>query len=298
MNYRLLGKSGFSISEIGFGCMSLGKEDTENTVLIHRAIDSGINFFDTADMYSQGQNEKTVGLALAEKRTTVFISTKVGNQWREDGSGTNWNPSKKYILLAAEESLKRLQTDYIDLYQLHGGTMDDDMDDTIAAFELLKSQGKIRAYGISSIRPNVIREYVQRAAIVSVMLQYSLLDRRPEESCLNLLKENNIGVLSRGSLAKGLLADKPTTLFLNYTMEEVTAAANAIKSVSGDKRTAAQTATRFVLHKQAISSSVAGIRTIAQLDELVNTMATPILSEKEYALLQRAISKNVYDQYR
>src|SRR6202034_3432729 len=97
-------------------------------------------------------------------------------------------------------------TDYIDLYQLHGGTIDDPIDETIEAFELLQQQGKIRYYGISSIRPNVISEYVQRSNIISVMMQYSLLDRRPEESCLQLLQQNNIGVLARGSVAGGLLA--------------------------------------------------------------------------------------------
>jgi aryl-alcohol dehydrogenase-like predicted oxidoreductase len=86
----------------------------------------------------------------------VIIATKVGNQWRADGSGWDWNPNKDYIISAVEQSLKRLQTDYIDLYQLHGGTMEDPIDETIEAFEQLQKQGKIRYYGISSIRPTVI----------------------------------------------------------------------------------------------------------------------------------------------
>ncbi len=104
-------------------------------------------------------------------------------------------------------SLKRLGTDYIDLYQLHGGTIEDSIEETIEAFEELKAEGFIRYYGISSIRPNVIHEYVNKSSIVSVMMQYSILDRRPEEEVLPLLQENGISVVTRGSIAKGLLSD-------------------------------------------------------------------------------------------
>lgn len=169
--------------------MSLRNDHNENTRIIHHAIDLGINFFDTADLYDKGTNEISLGKALKGKREQVMLATKVGNQWRANGSGWDWNPRKEYILQAIDKSLERLQTDHIDLYQLHGGTIEDPMDETIEAFELLQQQGKIRYYGISSIRPNVIREYIKRSSISSVMMQYSLLDRRPEETCLDLLKE-------------------------------------------------------------------------------------------------------------
>src|SRR5687768_1382194 len=203
MKYRQLGRSNLEVSEIGLGCMSLPMHDEAACLqIIDRAIELGINFFDTADLYNKGENEIIVGRALKHKRKQMIIATKVGNQWRKDGSGWDWNPGKSYIIDSVEDSLRRLQTDYIDLYQLHGGTIDDPIDDTIEAFEILQQQGKIRYYGISSIRPNVIREYVSRSKIVSVMMQYSLLDRRPEETCLDLLKQNNIGVLTRGSIAQ------------------------------------------------------------------------------------------------
>ncbi|HEY6899618.1 MAG TPA: aldo/keto reductase, partial [Puia sp.] len=143
MNYSQLGTSDLRISRIGFGCMSLGDE-REAAGLIHRAIEGGINFFDTADLYDKGVNEEMVGRILRDRRGEVLIATKVGNQWREDGSGWDWNPRKEYILKAVEESLRRLQTDRIDLYQLHGGTLEDPIDETIEAFELLQRQGKIR----------------------------------------------------------------------------------------------------------------------------------------------------------
>ncbi|MET0394303.1 MAG: aldo/keto reductase [Chitinophagaceae bacterium] len=296
MQYKQLGTSDLQVSEIGFGCMSL--EEKDNNELLHQAIGAGINFFDTADLYRKGLNEEMVGKALKGKRSQVILATKVGNQWRSDGSGWDWNPRKDYILSAAEKSLQRLQTGHIDLYQLHGGTIDDPMDETIEAFELLQQQGKIRYYGISSIRPNVIREYVRRSRIVSVMMQYSLLDRRPE-SCgvTDLLRQHRIGILARGSLAQGLLAGKPAKSFLNYTAEQVKDAAGAIGRVAGESYTTSQVGIGFALHHPAITSAVAGIRTAAQLAAITGGLGLPALSERDMDLLARSIPVNHYDAH-
>lgn len=278
--------------------MSLGENESESIFLLHKALELGINYFDTADLYQHGKNEETLGKAFKGKRDKVIIASKAGNQWRADGSGWDWNPRKEYILSCAENSLKRLQTDYIDLFQLHGGTIEDNIDETIEAFEILLKQGKIRYYGISSIRPNVIREYVKRSNIVSVMMQYSLLDRRPEEECLQLLHDNHIGVLSRGSLAKGLLAGKPATSFLNYSTDQVHEMAQAVKSISGKARTSAQTAIHYVLANPAVTSAVTGIRTKEQLEEVAATPLTQILTEQELETLSLVIPANLYDSHR
>jgi aryl-alcohol dehydrogenase-like predicted oxidoreductase len=295
---RKLGKSNLEISEVSFGCMSLGENEKENIFLLHKALEMRINYFDTADLYQHGKNEETLGKAFKDKRDKVIIATKAGNQWRADGSGWDWNPRKEYILSCAENSLRRLQTDYIDLFQLHGGTLEDDIDETIDAFEILVKAGKIRYYGISSIRPNVIREYVKRSNIVSVMMQYSLLDRRPEESCLQLLHDHEIGVLARGSLAKGLLAGKPASSYLNYSAEEVHKMSEAVKSISGKARTPAQTALHYVLANSAISSAVTGIRTKEQLEEIVATPERQLLTEQELETLALVIPANLYDSHR
>lgn len=299
MRYKALGNSGFKVSEIGFGCMSLGTDCTTNRTLLHSALDQGITFFDTADLYQRGANESTVGKAFKGHRSAVLLATKVGNVWRPDGSSWDWAPTKAYVLHAVEESLKRLETDYIDLYQLHGGTLDDPLDELVEAFEFLKQQGKIRAYGISSIRPNVIREYVERANLASVMMQYSLLDRRPEESCLPLLQDHQIGVLARGSFAQGLLAGKPSKEYLGYPKEVVGRTAIAVQKVAqANARTAAEVAARFVLRHPALTSAILGIRTQEQLAEAVALAEAPPLTAQEVQMLQQALPPNTYEQHR
>jgi aryl-alcohol dehydrogenase-like predicted oxidoreductase len=300
MLYRQLGLSTLMISTVGFGCMSLGQDESENARVVGLALELGINFFDTADIYENGHNEEKIGQILKEKRQQVVIASKVGNRPRSDGSGLDWDASRQHIIRSVEGSLRRLQTDHIDLYQLHGGTMEDPIDETIGAFETLQQQGKIRYYGISSIRPAVIGEYIRRSHIVSVMMQYSLLDRRPEESCLDLLKDHDIGVLARGSLAKGLLAGKPPAEFLDYSPAEVAAAAQAIRTISGDHHSPAQTALRFVLQHPAITSAVVGLRTTGQLGDIFGatsdpaTVFLPSIPETEIRGLRSAIRANYY----
>jgi len=298
MKYNLLGKSSLWVSEVGFGCMSLHGGDAENAALIHQAFGNGINFFDTADIYDKGENERTVGQALKGIRQKVILATKVGNVWKNDGSGLDWNPSKKHILHSVDESLRRLQTDYIDLYQLHGGTIQDRTEETIDAFEILKQQGKIRYYGISSIRPNVIREYVASSSIVSVMMQYSLLDRRPEETCFDLLSQHNVGVIVRGSLAKGLLVDKPATEYLKYSSADVDKARLAIQGMSNEQRSPTETALRFVLNSPSVKTVVVGIRTPEQLHRCVTVSNTSPLSDWEMSELRSTVSTSTYEEHR
>ena len=299
MEYQRLGNSSLHISRIGLGCMSLDpKRETDGVNIIHRAIELGVNYFDTADLYNKGLNEMLVGKALLHKRRDIKLATKAGNQWRADGSGWDWNPRKEYIIKAVEESLRRLQTDYIDLYQLHGGTIEDPIDETIEAFEYLKKSGKILYYGISSIRPNVIREYVKRSGIVSVMMQYSLLDRRPEESVLSLLQENNIGVMVRGSLAQGLLAGKKSKDYLGHTVAEIKKAAEGISKCVTNERTATQTALRYVLQHPAVTAAVVGVSTLEQLEEVAAATASPALQAEEIKILKDSIPPKKYAEHR
>ncbi len=297
MEYSKLGKSDLLVSKIGFGCMSLRGNSDDHKTLLNKALQLGINYFDTADLYEDGENESKIGTLLKPNRKDIVLATKVGNQKQADGS-TTWNASKAYILQAADKSLKRLQTDYIDLYQLHGGMIEDNIDETIEAFEFLQQQGKIRYYGISSIRPNVIREYVAKSNITSVMMQYSLLDRRPEETCFELLEKNQISVVTRGSVAQGLLVDKPAKPYLNFTEKEVVKTVSAIQQIAGETKSKAQVALQFALAPKVVASAVIGIRTVAQLEDVVATLDVPQLKPDELDYLKNAIELNKYEQHR
>jgi len=298
MQYNTLKKSGLKISEVSFGCMSLKADANDTDAIIGKAISEGINLFDTADLYDKGVNEQLLGNALKGKRNDVLISTKVGNRLKEDGSGWEWTPRKDYILKAIDNSLKRLQTDYIDLYLLHGGTTEDPIDEVIEAFERLTDLGKIRAYGISSIRPNVIREYVNRSNIVAVMTQYSLLDRRPEEATLNLLQGNDIGILARGTVASGLLANKPVKEYLNFTKQEVAAILKEFTANIPDNKMPSISAIRYVIDNPAITTAVVGIWTMQQLEDALAAGHASPLSAIELENLRLLKSVNFYKEHR
>ncbi|AMQ21091.1 aldo/keto reductase [Geobacillus sp. JS12] len=306
MNKRRIGTSDLYVSEIGLGCMSLGTDENHAIYLIHEALERGINYLDTADLYDRGLNEEFVGKAVKGKRGQVIIATKVGNRWRPDGSGWDWDPSKAYIKQAVKESLRRLQTDYIDLYQLHGGTIDDPIDETIEAFEELKQEGVIRWYGISSIRPNVIREYVKRSNIVSVMMQYSLLDRRPEE-WFPLLREHNISVIARGPVAKGLLTSRPLEQagsavkqhgYLDYSYEELQALIPKLKEKSEKHRSLTATALQFCLYDPVVAAVIPGASRLEQLEENVAAASAPPLGRDEYEWLKQTTKRSVYEAHR
>ncbi len=270
MKKRRLGGSDLEVSEVAFGCMSMGDQPKQIDRLLRKAVDQGINLFDTADLYDRGMNELHVGTSLKPIRQDILLATKVGNQWKADGTGWNWNPGKDYILEAVNQSLRRLQTDYIDLYQLHGGTLDDPMEETIEAFEQLVKEGKIRYYGISSIRPDTIRAYTEQSAMQSVMMQYSLLDPRPEEAMLQFLETEEISVLARGVFAQGLLLNKESKAYLQYSSGEVTKASRLMTQLAEAKGVDKEaTALAYVLTKAQVASAVIGIRTEEQLDGLL-----------------------------
>jgi len=302
MLHRRLGNSDLKVSEIGFGCMSLTHDEEASTRILHEALAGGINFFDTADLYQSGQNEVWLGKALGRKRQDMVIATKVGNRWRTDESGWDWDPSKEHIHAAVKQSLQRLRTDYIDVYQLHGGTLEDNIDETIEAFEELVDAGYIRYYGISSIRPNVIRKYVEKSRIVSVMMQYSILDRRPEEEMLDFLQEQNISVIARGPIAKGLLSQRtlsePTVdEFLDYSTEDVKQLVTGLAALPNHNRSISQIALRYALAHPAVATVIPGASSIAQLQE--NCEAANVqLSAEEVAGIQAASHANRYQLHR
>lgn len=286
--------------------MSIGQNKAEAKAIIEAAIAAGVNHLDTADLYDFGMNEQLIGEIVKDYRKDIILTSKVGNHFNKKTKDWYWDPSKEYILEAAKASLKRLQTDYIDFYMLHGGTIEDPIEETIEAFEQLKQEGWIRAYGISSIRPNVIREYVQKSNIDGVMLQYSLFDRRPEEEILDLLLENKISVLCRGPLAKGMLSisgekqinQKAADGFLTYSQDELKTTFDEISHLIEDSLTMNALALKYVQYHPAVATAVFGASTPSQIIENTNFDHSKKLTAALYQQLQQITKKQNYTAHR
>lgn len=291
-----LSSSEVQISSIGLGCMSLPEDYGLSQKLIDTAISGGVNLLDTADLYQKGLNEEMVGKSIQGIRNQVVLATKVGNQLRSDGSGWDWNPRKSYILEAVEKSLKRLQTDFIDLYQLHGGTIDDPWEETLEAFELLKGQGKIREFGISSIRPNVIRKVLQDSKPATIMMQYSPLDRRPEEAAFPLISSTETKVLVRGSLAKGMLINKPSEDYLDRSEKEV----EEMKEFIHDSGFSPEAfLIKFGLSPDAVGSLIIGASSVEQVQKMLKGYEESLsIPERIIADFKEKFSPNYYQQHR
>lgn len=301
MRTNQLGSSELYVSEIGLGCMSLGTDEGQAVKLIHEALDRGVNFLDTADLYDEGRNEELVGKAVQGRREDVIIATKVGNRRIPGQDGWVWDPSKEYIKSTVKDSLRRLGTDYIDLYQLHGGTLDDPIDETIEAFEELKREGWIRYYGISSIRPNVIREYAAKSNIVSVMSQYSILDRRPEEAVLDLLAENGISAIARGPVARGILSDrgqaKAEKGYLDYSKNDLLNVLKKLEEVGGDTDLS-HLAIRYALAHAAVACTIPGASSLEQLRHNLAAGDKEELSPQDIQSIQAISRANQYEAHR
>jgi aryl-alcohol dehydrogenase-like predicted oxidoreductase len=287
--------------------MTLGTDEFQAQRIIESALEQGINYFDTADLYDFGENERIVGKALKAVRKNVIIATKVGNRWNEKKDKWDWDPSKTYIKEQVKQSLKRLDTDYIDLYQLHGGTMLDSIEETIEAFEELVKEGYVKYYGISSIRPNVIREYVNKSSITSVMMQYSLLDRRPEEMALSLLKEHGISMVCRGVLAKGILTEKKwedlhskilSNGYLQYSSVELQELLTLLKEKFASNRSLSDIAIQYCLAHDAVASVVIGASTPDQVRRNAQAVQSRKLSIEEKQLLQEITRADIYQEHR
>lgn len=267
-------KSGIEISELGLGCMSLGTDYKKALPIIESAIDNGITYFDTADIYDQGVNEEIVGKALKkyQNRDDIVIGTKVGNRLTDDGHMT-WDPSKKHIKESVKGSLKRLGLNHLDLYQLHGGTIDDPLDETISAFDELKQEGYIRAYGISSIRPNVIDYYLKNSQIETLMSQFNLIDNRPE-SLINDVHDKQVKILARGPVFKGLLTSKSVDVIdekfkngvLDYTQDELGSTIASIKELESNLTALSF---KYLTSHDAMGSIIVGASSVEQLEENV-----------------------------
>ncbi len=281
MEYRTLGKTGFRVSAIGMGCWAIGGdawgpvEDRDSIAAIKRALELGVNFFDTADVYGRGRSERLLARGLLGRRQDAIVATKVG-LWRSGPDRPNAYAEPKLVVESCEQSLERLQTDYIDVYQCHLW-WDENTEVFLEAFDALKSQGKIRASGLSTNQIDHVRHFNQSGTCDVLQFDYSILNRSPETDILPYCEKEQIGTIVRGPLKMGMLTGKftPNTTFpegdirrpwpeqdwYRESLEKV----ERLRALS-DGRSMAQAALQFVLRHPAVHTAIPGAKTVGQVE--------------------------------
>lgn len=290
MKYRTLGRTGIKVSPYCLGAMmfgGMGNPDHEDGVrIIHKALDFGINFVDTADRYSAGESEEIVGKALKGRRDSIVLATKVHAPMGDDPNMQG--NSRRWIIRAVEDSLRRLQTDYIDLYQIHRPAPDTDIEETLSALTDLMRAGKVRAIGSSTFPVSEIVEAqwaAERRGLARFRTEqppYSVLDRSIEREVLPACGRYGMGVMVWSPLSKGLLTGRyrkgqpmPDSLRAKYFPKQMSDERNldAVEQLLPLAAEAGLSLTHlamaFVMAHPDVTSAILGPRTMEQLDDLL-----------------------------
>ncbi len=217
MEQRPLGSSGLAASRMGLGCMGMSEfygtgDEKESIRTIHRALEMGMNFLDTADIYGVGRNEDLVGKAIRDRRDTAVLATKFGNVRGADGSWLGVNGKPEYVRSCCEASLRRLGVDVIDLYYQHRVDPNTPIEDTVGAMADLVRQGKVRYLGLSEAAPATIRRACAAHPIAALQTEYSLWTRDPENEVLPTCRELGVGFVAYSPLGRGIFGGKIKSL--------------------------------------------------------------------------------------
>jgi aryl-alcohol dehydrogenase-like predicted oxidoreductase len=302
MKMRFLGNTGFKVSELCFGAMTFGKrgffkefagldQKAVNT-LVDMALEAGINFFDTADIYQEGESEELLGKALGERRKQIVLATKV---WGKVGPGPNdLGLSRHHVIEGCDASLKRLGTDYIDLYQLHGMDFNTPLDETLRALDDLVRQGKVRYIGCSNLtswqlmKALAISDKRNLERFITLQAHYSLIARELEYELVPLCLDQGLGILTWSPLSGGFLSGKyrrgqprpqgarmsdPHSAIMGVYDEQrgFDIVESLDKIATEHQRTVAQVALNYLLRKPGVTSIIIGARTPDQLADNLKT---------------------------
>ena len=310
LNQRVLGKSGIPVTEIGIGLWAMGGdewgpvEDQNSLDTIEAALESGITFFDTADVYGLGHSEELLGRAMRGRREEFIVASKIG--WVDFNREENHSvyTSTEKLIAGVESNLRRLETDYIDIMQCHIDFQEANMEYFLEGFQKLQEQGKIKAYGVSTSDFDYLQAFNADGGTATLQIDYSILNRTAEKEIFPYCQENGIGVIVRGPLAMGILTGKfdadasfPEGDFRQSWTENEAEYQTFLADLEkveklkklADGKSLAQLALQFTLAHPAVTSVIPGAKTVRQLEENVEAGLLPPLTEEELALIDEIV---------
>jgi aryl-alcohol dehydrogenase-like predicted oxidoreductase len=329
MNYRPLGRTGFNVSEVSFGAWAIGGswgevDDADSLAALHRAIDLGVNFIDTADVYGDGRSERLIAQLKRERKETIFVATKAGRQklpWVKD------NFSLASLTHFVEQSLKNLNTGAIDLLQLHcPPTEVYYRPEVFGSLDSLVKAGKLRFYGVSVEKVEEGLKAIEFPNVQSVQIIFNMFRQRPTELFFPECIKRQVGILARVPLASGLLTGKlsrdtqygsddhrgfnrlgeafdmgETFSGLGGNLDAAFAAVDELKAIVPDGATLAQFALKWILMHAAVTCAIPGAKTPQQAEGNVAAVGLPVLSESQMAavgaIYDRKIRSLVHDRW-
>jgi aryl-alcohol dehydrogenase-like predicted oxidoreductase len=320
MEYRLLGRTGLMVSELCLGCMTFGREadEEQSQAIVKRFLDAGGNFFDTADVYSRGISEEITGRALRGVRDDIVLATKVRGKM---GDGPNEvGLSRKHIIQGCENSLKRLGTDYIDLYQVHIWDQATPLEETLSALTDLVRQGKVRYLGVSNYTGWQLMKSLHVSAMhgfehfVSLQPQYSLVERHIEYELLPLCQDQGIGIIPWSPLGGGFLSGKykkgeqpPQDTRISQAIEQQEEhwsrratdrnwrVIDIVGTIAEEtKKSYAQIALNWLLRQPAVTAPIIGARTLEQLEDNLGGAGWQLSAEQVQQLTEAGTPEELY----